>query len=344
MGQRPFGVDLLGRHGRRHDELDVAVVQHVHQQRETPCGGRHVHVQLWHVRQQDGVELRGDFQVVVLRARTAAQLAEIEPDHAAGAALGGDLARLDLHHGSFVMRLGQAVEGVLHGGIGLGAQRAVIELGILQRAAAVVRAVVHVHDFHAFLEQRDRGQDAVAVQAVGIQAVGHEVGGGDEAHAVGEQGFEQLVENHGIRDVGDMELVEADELVLPGDLGAQRIERVLRALHQVQFAVHLAHELVKMQAHLAPERHGVEEALHQKALAAPHPAVHVDALGQIRVVDELLEGVGTLAFVDRPLVGAALQSLDSTQLRRVTFEALGLQLRLISLSYIHHRLQMLKKQ
>ena len=333
MGQRALSVKLLGRHGGRDDQLDPAVVQHVHQPGEAPRGRRHVDRHIGHIGQQHGMELACDLQVVVLRARAAAQLAEVEPDHATGAAARTDLARLDVQHRVLVLDLGQLVEGLGHGRIGLGTQRRVVEPGVFQRAAAVVRAVVHVDDFHALVEQVDGRQDAVAVQAARVQLVGLEVGGGDKAHAVGEQRHQQPVQDHRVRDVGHVEFIEADQLVLLGDARTQHVQRVLGALQHGEFTVDLAHEFMEMQAHLAPERHGVEEAIHEKALAAPHPAVHVDATGDLGMVDELLEGVGAALAVDRPVVGTALQRLDGAQLRRITVKALGYQFGLVGLSH-----------
>src|SRR5256885_13162317 len=46
-------------------------------------------------------------------------LAEVEPDHATGAAARTDLARLDVQHGVFVLDFGQLVEGFGHGRISL---------------------------------------------------------------------------------------------------------------------------------------------------------------------------------------------------------------------------------
>ena len=116
------------------------------------------------------------------------------------------------------------------------------------------------------------------MQAVRIQAVGLEVGGRDEAHAVVEQRLEQAVQDHRVGDVGDVKLVEADQPVAPRDAPAQLVAAGRRCrCSSAQLAVHLAHELVEMQPRLALQRHGAEEAVHQEALAAPDAAVHVHA-------------------------------------------------------------------
>jgi hypothetical protein len=123
------------------------------------------------------------------------------------------------------------------------------------------------------------------------------------------------MQDHRVGDVGHVELVEADQLVALGNAQAQLVQRVDRALQLAQFAVHLAHELVEVQARLAPQRHGVEEAVHQEALATPDAAVHVDAARQLGPVDELLQRIGALGLVLGPFPGAAIQRLDGAVAR-----------------------------
>jgi hypothetical protein len=266
------------------------------------------------------VELARDLQVVVLRARSAAERLEVEPDHAAGLAPRADLARLDVQHRAFVGRLGQLVEGLAHFLLGRRIVRREVHAQLLERAAPVVGAVVHAEHFELLVEQRDRGQDAVAVQPAGIQVVGLEIGGGDEAHAVLEQRHQQPMKNHRVGDVRHVELVEADELVALGDAQAQLVQRVDRALQLAQLAVHLAHEFVEVQARLAAQRHRVEEQVHQEALAPPDATVHVDAARQLGPVDELLQRIGTLGLVLGPFVRAAIQRLHGVQLRGIAVE------------------------
>ena len=141
----------------------------------------------------------------------------------------------------------------------------------LQRALAVVGAVVDIDHLQLVLQQRDRGQDAVAVQAVRVQAVGMEVGRGDDAHAVGEQRVEQPVQDHRVGDVGDVELVEADQPEAARDAPAQFVERVDGALEVLQFAMHLAHELVEVQPGLARQRHAWKKQSIRKLLPRPTP-------------------------------------------------------------------------
>ena len=79
-------------------------------------------------------------------------------------------------------------------------------------------------------------------------------------------------EDHRVRDVGDVEFVEADQPVaLGGALGDDR-DRVHGAVDLVQLAMDLAHEMVEMHAPLAHQRDAAVEGVHQEALAAPDAA------------------------------------------------------------------------
>jgi hypothetical protein len=126
------------------------------------------------------------------------------------------------------------------------------------------------------------------------------------------------MQDHRVGDVGHVEFVEADQPETPGHALAQLVQRIDRALQLPQLAMDLPHELMEVQPRLALERDRVVEAVHQEALAAPHPAEHVHAAWHVRPVDQLLQGVGALSLELRPLPGATLQRLDRTQLRGVT--------------------------
>ena len=118
-----------------------------------------------------------------------------------------------------------------------------------------------------------------------------------------------------------MKFVKADELEFGGDAPAQLVQRIDLALQGGHFAVHFAHEFVKVQARFAANGHGVEKAVHQKAFAAPHAAIHVNALGNFGVVDELFEPVGTPGLVGGPVISAALQRLHGAKLGGVGLKA-----------------------
>ena len=67
-----------------------------------------------------------------------------------------------------------------------------------------------LHDPHALLQQGDEGQEERSVQAAFVEPLRLHVGGRDHHDAFGEQSREQAPEDHGVGDVGDGELVEAE--------------------------------------------------------------------------------------------------------------------------------------
>ena len=173
------------------------------------------------------------------------------------------------------------------------------------------------------------------MQATGVQIVRLEIGSGHKADTVVEQRHQQPVQDHRVRDVRHMELIKTNEFVAFGDALAQHVQRIDRALEGCEFAMDFTHEFVKVQAHLALQGNGVEKAFHQKALAPPHPAIHVHAARHIRPVDQLLECVGTLGLVCGPVISATLKGIHCAQLGRVTLVAFSGQLGQVSLFNSH---------
>ena len=103
------------------------------------------------------MKLTGDFQIIVLRARPAAQSLEIEPNQSPCTAPGLDEARLDVQTRILVGAFGQSFESAGHGSIGLFAPGAMIKVGRLEGPVAIVYAMVDVDHFKPFVEQINRG-------------------------------------------------------------------------------------------------------------------------------------------------------------------------------------------
>src|SRR5574337_2171345 len=120
--------------------------------------------------------------------------------------------------------------------------------------------------------------------------------------------------DHRVGDVGDVDLVEADQPEAPRDALPERVQRVRGALEFLQLAVDLAHELVKVQPGLAHQRHRLDEAVHQQALASAHAAPEVDPARARRAHQQLGDRVAAPRLVRRPLVLAALPRGHRTQL------------------------------
>jgi len=142
------------------------------------------------------------------------------------------------------------------------------------------------------------------------------------------------VQDHGVGDVGNVKFVKANELVALGNARAQHVQRVLRALQGRQLAVDFAHKFVKVQAHFALERHGVEKAVHEKAFAAPHRRTctrHAECQGGSGAFSVRWSG----AFCKPPILRAALQGGNGAHLRRVAGKPFGSEFRLIGLLDVH---------
>jgi hypothetical protein len=95
---------------------------------------------------------------------------------------------------------------------------------------------------------------------------------------------------------------------------SKQIKRKRRAIQVLQFAVHFAHELVEVQPRLARQRHRLEKAVHQEALAAADAAPHVDAARDRRAHQQFGHRVGAPRLVVGPLVLAALERVERAQL------------------------------
>ena len=121
------------------------------------------------------------------------------------------------------------------------------------------------------------GRNRSRCRPLGHSPLGRIVRRHDEHHAGVEQRRQEPAQHHRVGDVGHVEFVEADEPPALGDARGHGRQRIDLALQRMQVRVHVAHERVEMDAHLAPDRHRREEAVHQEALAAPDAAPQVDA-------------------------------------------------------------------
>ena len=164
----------------------------------------------------------GQRQIVRGPERAAAKVAELEPEDPAGGAGHGQVARSDLD----VPRAGRAavtegVEGALQPRVGLRPQREVIDRQVAQPHQPVIDCPVQRHHIDLAEQELDERHEPIAIEAILVEAVGRPVRRRDHHHTLLEQGLEQAAQDHGIGDVDDMELVEAEQPVLPGEIDRQ---------------------------------------------------------------------------------------------------------------------------
>ena len=100
------------------------------------------------------------------------------------------------------------------------------------------------------------------MQTIWVQVIGLEIGRGDKAYAMVEQGIQQAVQNHGVRDIGHMKFVKTYQLETLGHSLSQFIQWIDSALQVMQFTVYFAHKLVKMQTRFPFNRNRIEKTIH----------------------------------------------------------------------------------
>ncbi|MCY1226880.1 hypothetical protein D9M72_391300 [compost metagenome] len=282
------------------------------------------------------------FDVVVLAARTIAELAELEPGHVFADAHGADFAIFDhqdfvfLSHGAIRQ---QTLEAAAQAGLGLSAQRVVEQLSLFQGAQTIVHAAVDVDDISVLLEQRDGRQETRALQAVLVEAIGHDVGGGHQTDAVLEQLFEERGQDHGVGDIGDEEFVEADHPCLIGETLADDGQRVLLALEGFHFLVDALHEAVEVGTHLLLERQCVVEGIHQVGLAATYATPEVQALHRplALLAEQAAQQAGLVTVFGDQVVIQPLQVANGGFLCSVVEKIRPLEIGLVALEGSHDR-------
>src|SRR5712692_4048764 len=314
-----FHEDLFGLRLCGNDQLDPLIVEHIDQPGEAPRGVGILGGQARQPGEDHGEEALRQVDVIGVGARSAAQRLEIEPHQAAGALAVGDLASFDVERLALLLDVLQFIEDPLEPVLAAGPD--VIHLHPLQLAPPVVDAAVDADHVEALLEQLDRRQEALALQAARVERVGMVIRGHDELDAAVHGPLQEAPEDHRVGDVGDMKFIKADQPVAPRSPGRDGIDRVLGALQLVELAVQLAHEVMKMDAALPHERHAQVERVHQEALAAPDRSPQVDALRQRRPDEQPFQRVVAPRLVGAPLLVEALQPLHRAPLRGIRYKS-----------------------
>jgi hypothetical protein len=206
------------------------------------------------------------------------------------------------------------------------------QLRLLEVTQTIVHAAVDVDDFGVLLDQRNGRQETRTLQAVLVQAVRHDVRGRDQGHAVLEQLFHQGAEDHGVGDVGNEELIEADHPRFIGETLGDDGQRVFLAAEGLHLFVHALHEAVEVRAGLFLERQRFKEGVDQVSLAATHAAPEVQALdrGLSLLAKQLAQQARLVLVGSDQIVVQALQVTHGGFLRGVMEEFRAFQISLIS--------------
>src|SRR5690554_6519386 len=146
----------------------------------------------------------------------------------------------------------------------------------LARVQAVVEASIKLDYFHVVLDGRNGRQETLTVEAISIKLTWRLVRSTHHHQAVLEQRLQQTTEQHGISNIRDKELIEAQYTHLASQLLCQRNERIGSTTQLKLAPVHPTHKVVEV---LPSGRHRemAVKAVHQPGLAAPYRSPEIDA-------------------------------------------------------------------
>ena len=147
----------------------------------------------------------------------------------------------------------------------------------IQSAKTIVDAALEVQNLGVGLQQRYRGQESAALQTVPIEALGRGVGRGDERHSFLEKRLQQASQQHGVRDIADLELVEADDSGIRRQRVGYQSERCLLPTQRLELLVDILHEGVEVHPELGRKRQRIEKSIHNHCLAATNATPEVYA-------------------------------------------------------------------
>ena len=128
-----------------------------------------------------------------------------------------------------------------------------------------------------------------------------------------------------VGDVCHMEFVKTQQAMASGHAPGQFIQRIGQPFEFIQLVVHLAHELMEMQAGFAHQRDRIKKAVHQKAFAPAHATIQIHTPRNRGVHQQFFDRIRAPLLVVRPFIGTALQSLNRPHLGGVTVKTPVLQ-------------------
>ena len=187
------------------------------------------------------------------------------------------------------------------------------------------------------LQQRDEGQEQRAVEAAFVEPVRLDIRGRDHDDAMREQGGEEPPEDHRIGDIGDGELVEAEDPRLLGEglratgaIGSSPLHLAGLELlaPRMDALVHVGHEGVEMDPALAAHAERLEEQVHQHRLAAPDRAPDVEPARLRRRLALAEEPAERARLACEPVLArarlpAGSSRLNERDLRRIALDGAG---------------------
>ena len=160
----------------------------------------------------------------------------------------------------------------------------------------VVDRAVELEQVQSVFDQRDEGQEMLAVEPVLVEIAGRAVRGRDDHQLlVDDQGAEQPAHDHRVGRIVDHHLVETQAAQALRNPFRDKRDRIagLAFARLLQQGVHFEHEGVEVDPALVFDRQRRVEQVHQHRLAAPDAAPQIRAARRFRlVVQQLAEQPG----------------------------------------------------
>ena len=166
-------------------------------------------IKLRHTLQQQGVEFAGQFQVITCRTWLHAEFIKIEPYKILGQRTHPEFPTVQLYGcvGLLLHRC-QRLQVLLQPFACHTVCRNQIDAAVLQQFETEVLTAFKMLYPGITLQQPDRRQEAIPLQAVPVQFARGSIGCGNQGDPVCKQGLQQPCQQHGIGHIGDMELVQ----------------------------------------------------------------------------------------------------------------------------------------
>ena len=155
--------------------------------------------------------------------------------------------------------------------------RHMIERVRAEPVQAVIGSAVHAHHARARLDQFNRRQKPLALQAAGIEFVRRQIGSGDQRDAALKQLVQKSRQNHRVGDVADGKFIQTQRARLFGEIRGDKRERVAAVLQLAARVVHRLHKAVVVNAlrHAFGQRS--VKHVHQRGLAGADSAPQIQA-------------------------------------------------------------------
>ena len=198
---------------------------------------------------------------------------------------------------------------------------------------------VQFQNIELLADQRDEGQEELAIEPAFIEPVRFGVGGGHDHHAAIEQLLEQPPQDHRIGDIGDLKFVEAEQRGLVRNRFGHRRDGIgmFAALtFRMDARVNIDHESVEVHARFLFERGQLEEQIHQHGFSASDIAPDIDSARRGFGTEEEAAAAG---FVIRQGRCQLLQVIGGRLLCRIRLDLAGRNSRAVSLDqFVGHQL------